>query len=101
MKLCMLVVVASCLAPGAIGCASADPCQDLIDAVDKASKLEGCATQNLEMYKAGLDPKNCMLPDSQMKIVEAEATCFDQLTSCDQAQMTKLSQCVTNAQNPG
>ena len=98
MKIVDLLLVGSLAALGA-GCGS-NPCQDVIDAVDKASKIQGCA-DTLKMYTVGVDPNNCTTSTSATKVYEAEAMCFDAVTSCDVAGMISLTRCLSSAQAGG
>jgi hypothetical protein len=101
MKIVQLVVVGclAALAPLSAGCGG-NPCQDVIDSINAASKKPGC-TNALMMYTVGVDPNNCNANTSTTKILEADAACFDEVKACDVAGTIALGQCLSKAQQSG
>ncbi len=72
----------------------------MLDSITKASMIPGCATA-LKMYTVGVDPNNCATNTSSVNVLEADAKCFDEITTCDLSGTIALGQCLSRAQEGG
>ena len=86
------------LALAGAGCGN-NPCKDVVDAIAKAQKVPGCAAylQQFVDSTMSIDTNTCNVGDQQAAQYEAEATCLDEVTSCDTAGKTKLGLCIERA----
>jgi hypothetical protein len=93
----MVLIAELALLTGTISC-GANPCQDVVDAVNKATMQKGCGGDALSQFTPGFDPTNCMLTDQDAKVAEKQAACFDKVTACDTQGIIALNVCLQGAQ---
>ena len=92
------VLVSAALAASVAGCGD-NPCERVVDAIDRAALVPGCEEYMKRFVDAepNFNADDCTATGLEARIHDAQARCFDAVESCSVASQVELNDCLEKA----